>query len=125
MPHRLEPDREQRGRDLLARRHQYISLASARRFAQFGRELEQPIGFTSHRGYDHDDSVAGVAHSDDAMGDRLDSFDRTDRSATVFLNDQSHQNDPISPENGVIDYYDRKMDCKPVPVLRAGDWLGS
>ncbi len=86
MAHRLEADREQCGRDLLAGRDQHVGLARAWRFAEFGCELEQTIGFAGHRGHDHDDPIAAVARTDHAIGDRLDSFDRADRGSAVFLN---------------------------------------
>ena len=98
MAHRLQPDREQRSRDLLSGRDQHVSLARTGAIAQFGGELEQAIGLARHRRDHHDDPITGVARSDHAIGDRLDSLDRTDRRPTVFLNDQSQRDDPIRPE---------------------------
>ena len=52
-----------------------FKLASELSETPSARETEQPIGLTGHRGHDHDDSIAAVAHSDDAIGDRLDPLD--------------------------------------------------
>ena len=68
---RLEPNREERGRDLLAGRHQHVGLARMGRVAELRGEFEEPIGLARHRG-DHDhDLVAAGAHSRDAIRHRL------------------------------------------------------
>jgi len=54
MAHRLKPNREQRGRDLLASRDEHVSLARIGRLAQFGGEAKQPVGLARHRGHDDD-----------------------------------------------------------------------
>jgi UDP-N-acetylmuramoylalanine-D-glutamate ligase len=55
------------------------------------RELEQAVGLAAHGAHDHDHVVALLLSRDCASGDVLDSFERTDRSATEFLDYESHE----------------------------------
>ena len=87
---RLEPNRKQRRRDLLAGRHQHVGLARMGRVAELRGELEKPIRLTRHRG-DHDhDLIAAGAHTCDAIRHRSDPIDRADGSSAIFLYDQGH-----------------------------------
>ncbi len=84
---RLEPDREERSRDLLAGRHQHVGLARMGRVAELCGELEQPIGLTRHRGDHDDDFIAACAHARDAIRHRSDPVNRTDRGSAIFVHD--------------------------------------
>jgi len=84
---RLEPNRQQRRRDLLAGRDQHVGFARMGRVAELRGELEQAVGLPSHRGDDDHDVIAAAAHARDALRHRLDPIDRTDRGSAIFMYD--------------------------------------
>ena len=55
------------------------------------RQLQQPIGLSAHGGQDDDDLVAIFAGMLNTIGHSVNSLNRPDGSASVFLDNQGHE----------------------------------
>jgi hypothetical protein len=64
------------------------------------RQVQQLVGGVAHRGDHHDDVVAGLAGSDDALGDALDPLRVGHGRTTVLLHEQRHRE--LSPRDGPV-----------------------
>ena len=89
--HRLERDREEADRHLLAGGGDHVELARIGIGRQFPGETEQPIGLAGHRRNDDDELMALAVITGDAARDVADALDAADRRAAVFLDDQCHR----------------------------------
>ncbi|MCY1438513.1 hypothetical protein D9M71_547160 [compost metagenome] len=75
---------------LLASGHDHIQLSRNRLITDLLGQVDQAIGFATHRRQHHHQVIAGLAEFLDLFGNLLDSLDRADRSAAKFLYDQRH-----------------------------------
>ena len=91
VPERIDRHGGQRDGGLLAGGEEHIHLALRGVGGHLARELDQPIGDSAHGGDDADDLVARLLRRDDPAGDIEDPLGIADRSAAVFLDDQSHR----------------------------------
>ena len=83
--------REQRHRDALARGQQHVELAGRRQRRHLRREVEELVGVVTHRGDDDAHVVTVLAGRDDPLCDLLDALSVGDGRATVFLDDDAHE----------------------------------
>ena len=88
---RMQRNGGQRDGRLFAGGQQHIHLPLAGQRHDFFGQLDQIVGHAAHGGDDDDDLVALRVIFGHARGDILDAFGVADRSAAVFLNDQSHE----------------------------------
>ena len=87
----LQRERQQAGRDLLARRGHGVVFPRIVQRCCGPHPGDQPIGGAGH-GRDHDrDPVAGIGCRLHAIGDHVDAVEVGQRRAAVFVNDQSHR----------------------------------
>jgi hypothetical protein len=91
---RLQRERQQTDRDLLAGAGDHVEFAGdGRRLdsgGHFAGQAEQAVGFTAHGGGDDHHLVTGAGPLGHALGDVADALGRAHRRAAVLVNDQSH-----------------------------------
>src|SRR5205085_10412094 len=87
---RLQRQREEADRLLLARGGDDVELAGGRLRVDFLREREKPVGLARHRGGHHHQLVALAGKARDAPRDLADALGASHRGAAVLLDDQGH-----------------------------------
>ena len=87
---RVQRNGRERDGLLFAGGEQHIHLAFARQRHDFLGQLDEIIRHAAHRGNDDDDLVALRVIFRHARGDIFDAVGVADRSAAVFLDNQSH-----------------------------------
>src|SRR5690606_22899588 len=75
---------------LLAGGHEDVEFPLAGVFREFLGHADEAVSNAGHGGNNSDDLIACVAGALDAGGDVADAVDAADRSAAVFLNNESH-----------------------------------
>ena len=91
----MKGDGQQRNGDLLTRGNQNIHLSSTGLGLDLFGQPNQAIGFATHGRNHHHHAITTIAESVDFLSDRLNTLYGADRCATVFLNNQTHDNSTV------------------------------
>ncbi|SPA14560.1 conserved hypothetical protein [Cupriavidus taiwanensis] len=86
----VQGDRQQRHAGLFAGGGEHVQFTRIGLGRNFLGESQQAIGLARHGRRHHDYAVTGAVPLGHALGDILDAFRGTHRSAAVFVNDESH-----------------------------------
>ena len=92
LSHGAKRHREQRDRDLLARRHEHVHFARVliRRVSHLLRQRDQIVRRIAHRRDHHDNPIVGGFFAEDALCDVLYLLGRRNRTSAKFLYNKCH-----------------------------------
>ncbi len=91
----LDRDRDERRRDLFARRSKGVELARIGQGRELVREAEEAVGLASHRADDEHDFVSRRLGAEGARRDVLHPLEGANGGAAVLLDDESHGPHPL------------------------------